>query len=265
MKKIICFLLLLLYFSTTSFAQEKSPFNLDLHKDIAISAGSLGLFATALILDYSIDKTPGSESILHYENIPAFDRWSALPYNDTIDRVSDFFSIGLLATPALLSINRDFPEIITLGIMYTEALLTTWSLKSLSKALITRHRPYNYFENPSEHFFDEESADSFFSSQTAMSFTSAAFISTVFSSYSENTLAEIIVSSSAFAAATAVGAMRLLSGSHFASDVLVGAAVGTLSGFLIPALHKNLERNSLEIALFTQENEDFSLSFKISL
>jgi membrane-associated phospholipid phosphatase len=42
--------------------------------------------------------------------------------------------------------------------------------------------------------------------------------------------------------------MRIVSGSHFLSDVFVGAAIGSLYGWLLPFLHtRQNEKNNLII------------------
>lgn len=41
----------------------------------------------------------------------------------------------------------------------------------------------------------------------------------------------------AYAVAAAAASLRVASGSHFLTDVLAGAALGTLSGWLVPVLH----------------------------
>jgi len=40
-----------------------------------------------------------------------------------------------------------------------------------------------------------------------------------------------------YSIACATSVWRVIGGSHFATDVLIGAAVGTATGFVIPFLH----------------------------
>jgi len=44
--------------------------------------------------------------------------------------------------------------------------------------------------------------------------------------------------------ATGVAACRIASGSHFLTDVFVGAAIGSLYGWAVPLLHKKQNKQS---------------------
>jgi membrane-associated phospholipid phosphatase len=47
--------------------------------------------------------------------------------------------------------------------------------------------------------------------------------------------------------AAGIASMRILSGSHFLSDVLAGAAIGSLYGWLIPAVHIKSNKNNFSM------------------
>ena len=47
----------------------------------------------------------------------------------------------------------------------------------------------------------------------------------------------ILVCGALMAGATVTGAARVMADAHYASDVLVGAAIGLISGLLVPWLH----------------------------
>ncbi|MDR0382654.1 MAG: phosphatase PAP2 family protein, partial [Spirochaetaceae bacterium] len=42
----------------------------------------------------------------------------------------------------------------------------------------------------------------------------------------------------AYTLATGIASMRIISGSHFLTDVLTGTAIGSFYGWIIPFLHK---------------------------
>ena len=69
----------------------------------------------------------------------------------------------------------------------------------------------------------------------------AAFLSTTFSQEFPESRWKIPVIIGSFTLSSFVGVTRILSGDHFLTDVLAGAAIGSLYGWLIPTLHK---RNS---------------------
>ncbi|MEJ0081732.1 MAG: phosphatase PAP2 family protein [Puia sp.] len=60
----------------------------------------------------------------------------------------------------------------------------------------------------------------------------------VYADYHPDSKLKWVFYSAAGALTAATGLMRNLAGMHFLSDVLLGAAVGTASGLLVPSLHK---------------------------
>jgi membrane-associated phospholipid phosphatase len=85
---------------------------------------------------------------------------------------------------------------------------------------------------------DPDQNRSFFSGHTAFSFTSASLLCVhhgnlpVYGGGSPDALA----CASALGLAATVGLLRVVSDRHYLSDVLVGALVGFLSGFVLPSL-----------------------------
>ena len=81
--------------------------------------------------------------------------------------------------------------------------------------------------------------DLFFSGHTSYSFYSATFISKVFSDMNPDSNFRYAVFGLTHAVAAFVGYMRYEAGKHFPTDVIAGAAVGSLIGYLVPELHAN--------------------------
>ncbi|MDR0539473.1 MAG: phosphatase PAP2 family protein [Spirochaetaceae bacterium] len=77
-----------------------------------------------------------------------------------------------------------------------------------------------------------------------MAFLSAGFLSATFSAEHPESPWKIPVISGSYALAAGIAACRIFSGSHFLSDVLTGAAIVSLYGWLIPALHKRRAGNA---------------------
>ena len=86
---------------------------------------------------------------------------------------------------------------------------------------------------------------SFFSGHSTLSFTSAALICShhqmlrLFDS-----AADPITCGSAFALAAGVALFRVIGDMHYATDILVGAAVGTAIGFGVPLLHRSKKKDT---------------------
>lgn len=203
---------------------------------------------TALCITLSVS-AENTHALFDKNDVNAFDRQFITSYNKKLDDVSTVLSIAQLMSPSLLVIVPTFTgeykwdkdgwiNAGKLGVMYTESFVTGLALKELAKYLIERKRPYMYKDGwpLDEYKKDGEWNESFFSGHTTYAFTAASFTSYAFCKmYPESDL-KIPVIASSFALATTVGIMRVSSGCHFVTDVLVGAAVGTISGFLVPFL-----------------------------
>ena len=128
--------------------------------------------------------------------------------------------------------------------MYAEAFLLANGIKELTKTFVSRPRPYMYFDGYPQKKLDEgDWDDSFFSGHTALAFTGAAFTSYVFAKYNPDSPWRFAVAAGTYTLAAATGIMRVAGGNHFVTDVLVGAAVGTACGILVPWLHTKIGGN----------------------
>ena len=137
--------------------------------------------------------------------------------------------------------------------MYAEALLLAHSVKELTKDAVIRWRPYCYYDDTrSKLLRDEKSGKSFMSGHAALAFTSASFLTTVYAHMHPDGKKKYMVAGGSFAAAAAVGALRIFSGNHFFTDVLAGAAWGTLVGWLVPQLHYGQENNSVKLSFLSE-------------
>jgi membrane-associated phospholipid phosphatase len=85
---------------------------------------------------------------------------------------------------------------------------------------------------------EDDYYNSFPSGSTALAFLSAGFLSATFAAEYPASRWKIPVISGAYALAGGIAAARILSGSHFLTDVLAGAAIGSLYGWIVPLLHK---------------------------
>ncbi len=144
----------------------------------------------------------------------------------------------------------------TIGVMYVETMLFSVFLPSYTKGSVQRIRPYVYSSSaPLEEKLTAEAKRSFFSGHTTVAFSSAVFLSTVYANYYPDSKYKSIVWGSSLAVAGTVGFMRYRSGAHFPTDVLVGAAVGSAIGFLIPRLHKTSTGSSVTLAPYFYDHK----------
>ena len=234
-------LFFLCFLHTSVFSQ--SVYSLNLKKDLFIGALSLGISAASFFIINEPDYTPG---ILDKNELNSFDRSLVFSYNKPLDLISDNGVYGFILLPfiSLMPKIKDRNAILTYSIMYGEALLLTYGTVFTLKRSIIRYRPYMYSGGipcgkENDYF------NSFPSSAVSFAFLSATFFSVSFSQeYPESKWKlPVIIGSYALAAGTA--SMRILAGSHFLSDVLIGAAIGSVYGGVIPNLHKKTARNGL--------------------
>ncbi|MDR0374674.1 MAG: phosphatase PAP2 family protein [Treponema sp.] len=234
MKKLPLLFCLLLTVALQGHAE--SAFTYDMTKDIAIGALSLGVFVSPFFVSETPKQAP---TALDKNSVNAFDRGLMFPYSKPLDLISDFGVYGLLALPAL-SLAGNFTDkgaLLTYSIMYTEAVLLTFGTKELLKNAIIRFRPYIYAGGVPAGL-ENDYYNSFPSGSTSLAFLSAGFLSATFLAEHPDSPLKAPVVAGAYALAVGVAACRILSGSHFLTDVLAGAAIGSLYGWAIPLSHK---------------------------
>ncbi len=222
-----------------AYAESQSPFRLSPTLDWSLGITGTGLLGFDLLYT-KVLKTDGgiqSYTVRDKDDAWVFDRWAVCKYSKAMDVTS---TIGMYATSALPLIFLAAPreDWVPIYTMYAETIFLSQGVKEFSKAFIDRDRPYMYHGGAPEK--DLESGDyhnSFFSGHTTTSFAAATFTSYVFCKEFPDSKWKLPVVATSYALATATSALRITGGSHFTSDVLVGAAFGTLTGWLVPYLH----------------------------
>lgn len=215
------------------------PYRLRWGVDAPAGAACAALFATGLLLDGDEGGLPWNGVPLDESSVNSFDSWAMLPYSQELDDAGTVAQLMTMATPAVLAATER-ADWLTVGVMYAQSVMLTCGLKNTLKGLVDRNRPYMYFEDPSAEGIESgDHLNSFPSGHAAYAVNGAVFTSVVFSRCFPDSpwKTPVICGSLSLAITTAV--LRVESGNHFVSDVLAGAAVGGLSGFLIPWLHES--------------------------
>lgn len=249
------------------------PYTLRLPTELAIIPSgatvlALGIFARDAMEEHSREEILG----LDRANVPIFDRRAT--YNDsrTADKISDIGLISMQYMPLLFAIRefRNFKHrwrnVVTLAVMFGEATMWTTGVTNFTKALIRRPRPLMYNNQVSMAQKLDSPFTSFFSGHTSDTFCNAVFVATVFSDMYPRSPWRFVVWGASMAVASTTGAMRFVAGKHFPSDILTGAVVGSLVGYLAPLLHrKNLwNQNTTTIAVLpdiSKTHAGFTLIF----
>jgi membrane-associated phospholipid phosphatase len=216
---------------------SESVYTYDLKKDIVISTLSLGVFFGSYLI-------PATSEIpnLNKNDVNAFDR--GLMYNyEGFNTVTTILRpvMGVLPfmTPLILvewkDFKNDFDIWFTYGLMYAQAVGFTYGTRRAIGRAVGRHRPYDYLADTID---KPITGDSFPSGTTSMSFLPAALVSVTFAAEFPDSKWKVPVIVGSYTLATTVGIARIITGHHFLTDVLTGAAIGSFYGWLIPALHK---------------------------
>lgn len=168
---------------------------------------------------------------------------------------SDGLVLGLTALPVLLDavvmgwIVRGDPELMARMLLIDlQAHAFAQGLTTIFKHAVGRERPMarGCREDPERRRMDPAcdsrpdpniAPESFFSGHTSLAFTSAALIClhhTELGLFGQE--GDATACATAMTLASTVGVLRILADRHYASDVLLGAGVGILSGWLVPWL-----------------------------
>ena len=237
----------------------ESPYTLKTGREVVL----LGAGAATLGASFAVNKnltalTPGEVQRLNVLDItPQFDRRATANYSSSAARLSD---VTLVANVALAggvalacrrpSENSSFitRDLYTVGVMYVETILINNGVNNIVKDAVGRTRPYAYnAAAPLDEKLDKDARRSFYSGHASNAFATAVFAAEVFRHYHPNSRAKpwIWVGSLGLAAGTSY--LRYEAGQHFPSDLLVGAAMGSLAGWGIPKLHQNRTGNAQSV------------------
>ncbi|MBD0377388.1 MAG: phosphatase PAP2 family protein [Bacteroidota bacterium] len=231
---------------------------------VAVPSGAWTLYAFSKI--YS--KDPSSiEKIqsLRTSDINGFDRWIANTYSEKAADASDLLFYGSMPLPVLfLADNKMRKDIPKLTFLYLEAMSVTGLLYTGSTYLFDRYRPYAY--NPKVPIGKRTrggAKNSFFAGHVALVGTSTFFMAKTYADYHPDIKAKWIPYALAIAATGTTAYLRLKGGMHFPSDVLIGTAVGTLSGLLVPHFHRNklLQNENVSISPFFGKAQGLILTY----
>jgi hypothetical protein len=140
---------------------------------------------------------------------------------------------------------RDSPDVATqLALIDTEAFLLTLGIQQSFANYVGRQRPHGAVCGTDELPADTAACEvrdryrSFFSGHTSLAFTAAALTCTHHRHLQlHGGRAEWVPCAAGVTLASATGTMRILGDRHYFTDVMAGAAVGSLVGWVVPFVH----------------------------
>lgn len=233
----LCFVALTVTSSVKAQERSAGPayrLKLDLDLPIALIAGAA---ASAFFV---MPEAPGVSCAPNCDRkqINGFDRSAAGNYDRSWKTVGDIATVSTLAMPLLVIVaDEGIANGLNDDVVIAEAALVTSAAQVSLSFAVERPRPRVYSERaPLDDRTDANAGRSFFSGHVANTMaTSVAALRTL------QRLGQPALGWTTFGAGLAgtglVGVSRVLSGAHFPSDVLVGAALGAGVGLALPALH----------------------------
>ncbi|MGO8692230.1 MAG: phosphatase PAP2 family protein [Rectinemataceae bacterium] len=212
------------------------PYALDPVLDGSLVAGGLAVYGGSLYLQ-TLKPAPDKAAI-DPSAIPFFDRAYPSAPSAVLSNAGSDLALGMAALPLILFPGRSGGEMLDIGVMYAETLELAYSVDSLLKSTIVRYRPYAYSTSTPADFSNSDISMSFPSSHATLAFSAAVFTGVVFDKLYPDSNLKPLVWASGLGLAVAVSTLRVMSGDHFLSDVVAGAAIGAASGFLLPFIHE---------------------------
>lgn len=163
-------------------------------------------------------------------------------YNENLAKASDVTLALTLVTPGILGLIAPPSEYLAIGTSYAGTMMSAYLVRSVLKYTIHRDRPYvgELINRPSDTSEDDES---FPSGHTLMAFSAASYAQTMQNLFYPDSNTMKAVSATTWALALTTAVLRVTSGSHYISDVVAGAAIGSAIGFLGPYLTQRMQQH----------------------
>ena len=214
-----------------AFAEEKTITFDPLWDPALLAAGFAGAAASRLALDGADRALPDPAELSGFDASLRFD------YDEGLSTLSTGATGLAILWPALFALQGEREEILPAAAACAEALAMTYAAKNAMKALFPKARPYAYGGGELSAELREEAWESFPSGHAALAFCAATSFAILSLELAPESPATPWLVAGGYGLAAGAGALRVLSGEHFAGDVLAGAALGSGVGWLVTRLH----------------------------
>lgn len=210
--------------------------------DIPLTAATVGWSLYGMSKIYGRDTVPVWElARLQPDKINAFDRPIADNYDEKARKASDKFFYGSMPLPMFLLFDKRIrKDAAKVGLIYLEAMGITGTIYTGAAMSANRFRPYAYNTSvPLAKRTRGGARNSFYAGHPSVVATGTFFMAKVYTDYHPEMKAKWALFATAGALTATTGFLRLKAGQHFRTDVITGVTMGTLSGILVPQIHKN--------------------------
>lgn len=235
--------------------------------DIPITAVGTAWSLYAFTKIYSKDESSGEKILsLNKNDVNGFDRWAIRPYHKGVDKASYIPFYASMPVPVFFLLdNKMRKDFWKLSYLYLEAMSITGLLYTGSTYFNDRYRPYAFDERTDFDYRRRGGAkNSFYAGHVALVATSSFFFAQVYADYHPDSKIKWLFYTIAGVSTGAMTYMRHYAGQHFPSDLLLGIAQGTLTGILVPKLHKNklLKNHDLSIVPMIGPSKGLAVVYK---
>jgi membrane-associated phospholipid phosphatase len=240
-------------FSTilSAFAQEKDPLKTSWSTETALLATGI---SAQILGQYRLKQMATVRSIdLQKSDLPPWDRFAAGWYNPAASTTSDVlvFVVGGAMIYSDLwdktQADASWKPLLEDGLILGEAFAWSSALNLNVRAFRIHPRPFVYDTTNGSSASERnapEAAGSFYSGHASEAFLGAAYFATVYPLRHPEFKHTGWLWAGAMTAASGVATLRVVSGKHFPSDVIAGAAVGTALGWGFATLHQRYGKDS---------------------
>ncbi len=231
--------LLALFLAGTSVAHAQdrdpgSPFDLSWGDAPAIGLGVAGTLAAFVQV-----APPSCLPDCDRDDINALDRLVAGNFDDTAHTIADFTVLSLLAAPIIVdAFSSELDGFAEDMLVYAETILAAQAIVQLTKFAVDRPAPFVYGSDaPASELDSPDASRSFVSGHTTMSFAAMTAMTVTFWLRHPRSPMRFVLLALGATLATTVGALKIIAGYHYPTDILAGALVGISTGLLVPLLH----------------------------
>lgn len=246
--------------------QSKNPYHINWTNDGVILGTNVIVAFTASAFDHNSPNLTIIEiNSLSKDDINPIDRLTAGFYSKQQSTVSDLLVGTSIISPLFLMLDRNVRrDAGTIATMYLETVLFATFTPSYGKGGVRRIRPFVYgTKAPLSEKQGIDARRSFFSGHATWAFATSMFFANVYSDYFPNSKYNDYVWYGSIGLASTVSILRVSSGAHFISDVIVGAAVGSTIGYMIPYLHRNHSEDFSILPQISPQFRGFTLSLRL--
>jgi len=184
------------------------------------------------------------------ENKPLWGEWSQKQYSEKAQLGGNILLAGSFVLTILQSANNSWGQnnksiFLTETIIFLEALSFSSMLNLWVRSMPMRPRPLVYNDRaPLQRRTKRDASSSFYSGHSSASFLIASYTTFLYNLHFPESRKKGAIAMGSYSLATLIALSRLYGGNHYATDLVVGAAVGSLFGYVFPIIHLHSEKNN---------------------